>query len=155
MDPDFIAIVRATASADTPTSIAADMVRLWHGTDMGTAMSIAQSGVSYEQMVLYLAKYGPGRIAPDFFWTTTRPKVACTYAYLNNAVNINGARPAVLSFVLPTVVVAGLLSNAPPLVEQWSPEDADYRFSPECFATINSAMADVMVDVAANVNLDE
>lgn len=124
MDPDFTIIVRATASGNAPTSEPTavsspsgdGLIQFHHGTDENTAQWIAQHGVSYEQMALYIAKYSCGlKIKPDYFWTSIRLRTACDYANINNAVNMNGAIPAVLSFSLPVKCRGGVVGSRSPV----------------------------------------
>jgi hypothetical protein len=161
MEPEFTAAVQANTSttisfesAAVTTSLSCNTVsiRLFHGTDLNTALWIQENGLSFERMVEYCTGFGFGA---GYFWTTTRMRIACQYSHGNPAVAMNGVLPAVVSFVLPMSVVRGLESGTPPLVEQWSVEDADYRFHPEAFATVNAAMTDRMVSLTAEVQIDD
>ena len=52
-------------------------------------------------------------------------------------------------------VVAELESRAPPLVEQWSLEDADYRFHQESFVAVNAAMIDRTVSLTTEIQIED
>jgi hypothetical protein len=158
MDPDYASIIHTIASSSTgralavPPAIGSATIQLFHGTDVDTAMWIQGNGLNFEQMIQYCKEFGFG---VEYFWATTRMRVACQYSLGNSAVMVNSALPAVVSFTLPTTAVTGLLSSEPPLVEQWSLEDADYRFRPEAFATVNGAMTNCTVVLTTEVKLDD
>ena len=135
----------------TPSNTAG-LLQLFHGTDADTAVLIAANGLDFERMIEYCARFGA---SPDYFWATTRLRIARTYAELNSVVQLDGVPPAVLGFVLPLTVVSRLSSSAPPLVEQWSPEDADYRFNPRAFAAVNAAITNATVTLTSEVQLND
>lgn len=160
MDRDFSGVVKATASGTASTrdssagqpALVPELLRLYHGTDHATALWIAEHGLSMDRMLSYCAKFG---MTPNSFWTSVLQRVARDYSGLNYEVQMNSAEPAIVSFSLPVSVVMTLMERAPPLVVQWSREDADCCFYPEAFSLVNSAMADPTVTLTAEIRIED
>lgn len=129
----------------TASSGGSDWLQLWHGTDLGSALWIAEHGLNSERMRAYYEKTRE-------FWATTSWWQAEQYAALNIAVYTKGATPAILGAKVPLAVVDGLLLRTPPLVGR-TPEDGGYCFQPETFVTINAVMTDKTVTIVAEANL--
>jgi RHS repeat-associated protein len=89
----------AAAAAVGEATAAEDATILYHGTDIGSAMNILQSGFDMEQARLI----GGG----DFLWTTTSPTEASFFALANPI----GGDPALLGITVPNPVIDNLVFN--------------------------------------------
>jgi len=110
---------------------AARVIRLHHGTDLGSANDIDANGLDAARAAAF---NGGGE-----FWATVDVAVADMFAQVNPASGI----PARLDFDLPVTVLAALLTVNPPRAYQ---HGADvYEFLPTAFATLNAHMTNRQV----------
>jgi hypothetical protein len=154
MGPEFTVSVRTTTSltgsaggGESFTSVAGSVewVTIIHGTDQVTADGLKEDGVDHARMLAYY----PQAYA---FCTTTCIRTAKQYATLNNAVQMNGAVPALFSAKIPAEVVHHLLREMQ-VIEVL--EDRALEFLPGSFATLNAEMTDRTVTLAADLKFDD
>lgn len=128
--PDLYVVKTTSRSA-----AATETVRLFHGTDVGTADWIGAHGLNYERMV----RCCPGAWA---FWTSLDPRIA----HLYGAMNPSQGEPAIISFDLPGPILLEWLAGEPPLAGG-DVNDKAYCFLPQTFPTINKVMVNYSVQV--------
>lgn len=101
-------------------------VRLYHGTDLDSALNLVKSGLD----ALAAASYNSG----GEFWATSALDVAEWFAQSNPA----GGSPAIFMFEVPDIVLALLLKQVPPSAFVYTIDGrADYEFLPASFAELN------------------
>jgi hypothetical protein len=120
------------ATADRPEQPEpASVVRLHHGTDVGSANDILHNGLSQ-------VSAGVFNVTGEF-WTTTDAASADTFAQVNPA----GGVPARYSFDLPLRVLQAVLSSHPPGAYQ---HGADwFEFLPPSYPVLNRHMVNRQV----------
>ena len=106
-------------------------IRLRHGTDVASANDIMTNGVSQTAAALL-------NVSGEF-WAATDERTANMFAQVNPS---NGP-PARVDFDLPDGVLAMLVRQLPPLVNQNGPDT--YEFLPASFPDLNHHMANVQV----------
>ena len=100
-------------------------LRLYHGTDIGSAAYIIDFGLDQARSLAY----GGGT-----FCATMDFSMACTFADLNPA----GGPPIILGFDIASTVFCDLITQSPPLVSEII--GVGYEFFPQSYEIMNESM---------------
>lgn len=119
----------------TNSGTTSELIQLWHGSDLGSAYSIENAGLSAEKLHQVDGS--------ELFWMTLERKVAISYAKTNPV--MMGKNPGLFGANLKISLIQTLIQSDPPLVVEELIEQA-LGFHPDCFSLLNAAMVNCTVE---------